>query len=54
MDATLLFFIVIAIIAYIINIALLIAVLGREGEAASDDTRSALDTYYQDYTYIGY
>jgi hypothetical protein len=53
MDTTLLFFIVI-IISQAINAALLITVLGRESESASDNARAVLDTYYQYYTSLGY
>ncbi|MCB9149753.1 MAG: hypothetical protein H6645_01485 [Caldilineaceae bacterium] len=54
METTILFFSGIAIIAYLINIALTIYTLGRNSETTSDDARSALDAYYQYYTCIGY
>jgi len=54
MDTTLIVFIVIAIIAHIINIVLTISALGRESEMAADNDPSVWDTSYLVYTCIGY
>ena len=54
MDTTLLVFIVIAIIAHIINIALTIPALSRDSEAASDNDPSVWDTSYLEYICLGY